>query len=92
MKKLFIDITPMRSTLHKEWDGEKPKRFTTYVKQNKDRMINFINEHIPAELEPQYTLDIVQWRIIVTMEHATKLDAFLVTDKLVQRDLFSYVR
>jgi hypothetical protein len=90
--KIKVDITKMRNVLHNEWDGEQPKTFKTFVKQNKQRMTDSILKSIPSELVESVNIDFTSFNATIQLnENATRQNAFTSCDELTQRDLIAYV-
>jgi hypothetical protein len=91
--KIRIDIRPMASTLHREWDGEQGKTFKNFlrrkenIKRINDKLNKIINNEniieIKHDLDERYTT--IEFNNFVTLN-----EIHLITNELTRNDLIAY--
>lgn len=93
MKLIRIDISPMVSTLHREWDGEEGKTFTNFLrrKENTSRIIDKLNDLMNTENIVEIKLDLKNRSVKVEFNNFITLDElYKIINKLTINDLIAY--
>lgn len=85
--KISLDIRPIVSKIHQEWDGEESGSFPRFLQKNKNkqRVMQSIDRHIP-EGKVIYDLDMKDRNAYVHID----MDPEPVLDSLVSDGLFGH--